>query len=37
MATLAFAVSFDLFLSNGEYTDGVWQMAIVILQHFRVL
>jgi len=37
LATLAFAVSFDLFLSNGNYTHAVWQATIVILQHFSVL
>jgi hypothetical protein len=37
LATLAFVVSFDLFLSNGKYTNAIWQMAIVMLQHCRVL
>jgi hypothetical protein len=34
LSTLAFAVSFDVFLTNGSYTDAVWQMTVVTIQHF---
>jgi hypothetical protein len=37
LATLAFMVSFDLFLFDGRYCRAAEQMAIVILQQFRVL
>jgi len=37
LATLAFAVSIDLFVTNGKYTSVVWQVANAILQHFGVL
>jgi hypothetical protein len=37
MAGLAFAVSIDLFASNGKYMAAVWWIAIVVFQHFRLL
>jgi len=32
--TLAFVVSFDVLLFDGEYTDAVHQIAVVAIQHF---
>ena len=37
MATLAFAVSFDLLLFDGKYTDAAKQMALAVLQHFGMI
>jgi hypothetical protein len=34
LATLAFAISFDVFLFDGRYTDAVHQLAVVAIQHF---
>jgi hypothetical protein len=37
LATLAIAVSIDLYMFDGRYCRAAEQMAIVILQQFRVL
>jgi hypothetical protein len=37
LATLAIAVSIDLWLFDGRYFHAAEQMTIVILQQFRVL
>jgi len=34
LATLVFAVSFDVLLFDGKYTDAVHQIAVVAVQHF---
>ena len=34
LAALAFMVSADLLLTNGKYTDAIWQMATVLIQRF---
>ena len=37
LATLAFAVSFDLLIFDGRYTKSAEQIALTILQHFGLL
>ena len=37
LATLAFAVSFDLLFFDGRYTDAVKQMGLTVLQHFGMI
>jgi len=37
LATLAFAVSFDLLFFDGRYTNTAEQVAVTILQHFGLL
>jgi hypothetical protein len=37
LATLAFAVNIDLYLFDGRYFHAAEQMAIAILQQFRIL
>jgi len=37
LATLAFAVSFDLLFFDGKYTDAAKQLALTILQHFGLI
>jgi hypothetical protein len=34
LATLAFAVSFDILLFDGRHTGAVHQLALVAIQHF---
>jgi len=34
LATLAFAISFDVFLFDGKYTDAVHQLTVIAFQHF---
>jgi hypothetical protein len=34
VATLAFAVSFDILLFDGRHAGAVHQLALVALQHF---
>jgi len=34
LATLAFAVSFDVLLFDGKYTDAVHRIAVIAIQHF---
>jgi hypothetical protein len=34
LATLAFAVSFDILLTGGKYVTAVDQLAATIVQHF---
>jgi hypothetical protein len=37
LATLAFAVSFDLLFFDGKYADAAKQMAVTILRHFGMM
>jgi hypothetical protein len=34
LATLAFAVSFDILLFDGKYTDAAHQLTVIAIQHF---
>ena len=37
LATLAFAVSFDLLFFGGRYTDAAKQMGLTVLQHLGMI
>jgi len=37
LATLAFAVSFDLVFFDGKYTDAGKQIVLTVLQHFGLM